>query len=188
MPTVTSRYLWQLCERNGRHIHPSGYRTNAPSQFSFGVLQHAHATFMNILRFGLRPAGFIFMPRGLLIKMPESYDYPAGHRPPLIFLSNHADRIMEFFGLPKKCWSEVFESTEQYWHCVTSAKYFSRELFASSMSEDDLSSKISDSTTQECKRSYDQLNGYCLNKEAWTHFVTSYLPANPAIGSQPVNY
>jgi hypothetical protein len=104
---------------------------DAPSQFDYSVMRHAHGSLMNILQFGLRPAGFIFSPNGLSVKVPESFDLTLtrADRPDLLFLSNDPEKIVEFFGLPKRCWIEEFASSDDYWKCVTSAKFFSRDLF-----------------------------------------------------------
>ncbi|QDS72377.1 hypothetical protein FKW77_008388 [Venturia effusa] len=102
---------------------------DAPSQLEWRKFKTSHATLHNILKFGLRPAGFIFLNNGLHIKIPGE-DRPFGPeapKSPLIFLSNNVSQVLEFFQMSALVYGKEFETEKQYWRYATSAKHFSRE-------------------------------------------------------------
>lgn len=161
---------------------------SVPSQFPYAIMISAHATLLPILRFGLRPAGFVFLPKGLLVRMPEAYDLKEGWtRPPMVFLSNDPEKILEFFGLPINTWCETFKSSEEYWRRVTKVKYFSRQYLDNSdghiLDED---WECDDIMKKKKKPSFVSYYGYCQQRPAWQEFLEEWFPQHPEIGAAPV--
>jgi hypothetical protein len=160
---------------------------DVPSQLGWRVFQNAHSTMCNILRLGLRPAGFIFKPSGLYIQIPNEPKYVAQEkRCPLIFLSNDIDMVLRFFDLTPERYNRPFEYSELYWKWVTSIPFFSRELLLSDVelpkSEKD---KAVDNIAMKAKAKHKGLLGlsdYIARRAPWVNFSKLWLPDHPEVG------
>ncbi|TID20583.1 hypothetical protein E6O75_ATG05347 [Venturia nashicola] len=183
---------------------------DAPSQLEWRQFKIAHATFHNILAYGLRPAGFIFMNSGLYVRSPGP-DRPFGPdapKTPLVFLTNDVYRMLEFFNLPAGPYGRPFPTRDEYWIYATSARYYSRDriqlgvspgLKEESEEEPKASQKkkksrprkeiknkdsVDDTTKGKKKRTR---HDHLAQRAAWPQFTDEWVPANPHIGTSRLN-
>ncbi|KAF2666537.1 hypothetical protein BT63DRAFT_415669 [Microthyrium microscopicum] len=98
----------------------------------------AYTTFSNIVRFGLRPAGFVVQPSGFYTRIPRSMfpkDIWRGEKAPLIFLSNDIAKVLDFIGLGGlKTYGKPIDTAEEYFEWASSMKWFSRKRLVTSAS------------------------------------------------------
>ena len=155
---------------------------DAPSQLNWRVFQNAHSTFCNILRFGLRPAGFVIKSSGFYVEMDNAPKQEKGEkRSPLIYLSNDVTKVLRFLGLDPKRYNRPFDTTDQYWKYATSAKYLSRALLKPGQ---DSTTDLEEITAVKPKhKGLQGLSEYIGRRIPWANFVDLWLPAHPAIGS-----
>ncbi|KAE9961620.1 hypothetical protein BLS_001621 [Venturia inaequalis] len=190
---------------------------DVPSQLEWRRFKIAHATFHNILTYGLRPAGFIFMNSGLYVR-PPGPDRPFGPdapKTPLVFLTNDVYRMLEYLELPAGPYGQPFSTREEYWKYATSARHFSRERIQLGVSpelieeSDEDRAKVSKKKKKSRSKKTNEMNDernkdgigeattkikqkrtrndHLAARPAWPQFTDEWIPANPDIGTVRLN-
>jgi hypothetical protein len=123
--------LYQLGSKDEYWVQIDIEVVDAPSQLEWTIFQTSHCTFRNILKYGLRPAGFVFMNNGLYIRVPGPDRLKRfgkkSPKTPLVFLSNDVGEILDYLRLSATAYGNLFDTMEDYWNYATSARHFSRK-------------------------------------------------------------